>query len=325
MLIHIVKPGEYLWLIINNYGLSPVEKAIQKVFYFNGLWYLRHLYPSQHLLIPLNGLYYTVKSGDSLWVISKRFNFPLSQLTAYNNIQDPTKTYPGMVIRFPDETESIVKNPEQHTICIDPGHQALPNLETEPIGPGSSIQKAKVDYGTHGVYTNKPEYELNLEVSMKIRELLLAKGYKVLMTRETNSVNISNIERALMANNAKADMCVRIHAYGSNTSNAENGLFVMYPSPESPYNTRNLSKSYKLAQSLLTAMIISTQANSKGLVPKSDLTGFNWSTIPVALVEMGYMTNPQEDIKLSSPEYQYAIAKGIVNGIEKYLASEITS
>jgi N-acetylmuramoyl-L-alanine amidase len=60
----------------------------------------------------------------------------------------------------------------------------------------------------------------------------------------------------------------------------------------------------------------------QGLVPMTNLTGFNWSKIPVVLVEMGYMTNPQEDIKLSTPEYQYKLAQGIVTGIEKYLASE---
>jgi len=320
MLVHIVKPGEYLWAIVNYYGLQPSDKAVQKIYYFNGLWDTPYLVSGQHLLIPLFGLHYKVKAGETLWSIAKKFNFTISQLTAYNNIQDSGRIYPGMNIRFPDNTESRVKNPGDFKICIDPGHQAVPNLDREPIGPGSDIMKLKVDYGTRGIVTGKPEFELNLEVAMKVRELLEAKGYKVLMTRMTNQVNISNKERALMANDANAALCVRIHAYGSNTSSAENGLFVMHPSQNSPYtDAEKYRRSLLLAEQLLRSLIGATKAKSLGLSPQAELTGFNWSKIPVALVEMGYMTNPQEDIKLSTPEYQYRIAQGIVNGIEGYL------
>lgn len=315
MFIHVVRPGESVWSIAVSYGLKPTLKAVNKIIVENKLWRVPYIVSGQRLTIPVDGLYYTVRPGDTLWLISRKFNVPLNQLISYNNITYPYLIYPGMVIRFPKK----LIEPSKYTICIDPGHQRKPNFEKEPIAPGSEKTKIKVSAGTQGVYTGKPEYELTLEVALKIKQILELKGYNVLMTRETHDVNISNKERAEMANKAGADLCVRIHADGS-TSREVNGISVLYPAQDSP-NTdeEKYSKSKLLAELLLKNLIESTKANSRGIIPRVDITGFNWSEIPVALVEMGYMTNPEDDRKMSTPEYQYKIAEGTVDGIEDYL------
>lgn len=317
MFVHIVRPGESLWKIARSYGLYPISDSINKIYVENKLWRVPYIFPGQRLMIPVDSLYYIVRPGDNLWNISRRFNVSLSQLIAYNNISSPYLIYPGQRIKFPKG----LFDPSKYLICIDPGHQEVPNLEKEPIGPGSDIMKRKVDYGTMGVYTKKPEYVLNLEVALKVKQILELKGYNVLMTRETHDVNISNKERAELANNANVDLCVRIHAFGSE-SREDNGIFIMYPSKESPYtDSEKYEESKKLAELVLDNLIKSTKANSQGIVPKSDITGFNWSENPVILVEMGYMTNPEEDKKMSTPEYQYKLAEGIADGIEEYLLS----
>lgn len=109
-------------------------------------------------------------------------------------------------------------------IVIDPGHQSKGNYAKEPVGPGATDRKAKVSSGTQGKWTGVAEYKLNLEVSLQLRDALLAEGYNVIMIRETNEVDIANSERAAIANESNADVFIRIHANGSENQSAQGML-----------------------------------------------------------------------------------------------------
>lgn len=202
-------------------------------------------------------------------------------------------------------------------ICIDPGHQQKGNYETEPIGPGAKQKKIKVSAGTKGIITQKPEYVLVLEVSLKLKKKLEERGYQVVMVREKHDVNISNKERAEIANKAKADLFLRIHADGSKDMSTS-GMSALYPSERNPY-VANLSKeSKKISKLLMAEMALFTKAKNRGVFARDDLSGINWSKVPVTVVEMGFMTNPKEDVLLSDEEYQNKVVKGMVNAIELY-------
>ena len=88
-----------------------------------------------------------------------------------------------------------------HIIGIDPGHQSesVDMSAPEPNGPGSSEMKAKCTSGTQGTYSGVPEYQLNLEVSLQLKDELEQRGYQVVMTRTDNETAISNMERAQYA------------------------------------------------------------------------------------------------------------------------------
>lgn len=202
-------------------------------------------------------------------------------------------------------------------IAIDPGHQSKGNSATEAIGPGSTNKKAKVASGTSGVSTKVPEYKLTLEVSLKLKEALLDRGYEVVMTRDKNDVNISNKERAILANESGADICIRIHADGS-TSQSASGASALYPSTKNPYVSGLSKSSKKLASSVITKFCDKTGAKNRGTVARDDLTGTNWSTIPVIVLEMGFMSNPSEDKKMQKDSYQAMMVEGICNGIDDY-------
>lgn len=201
-------------------------------------------------------------------------------------------------------------------VGIDPGHQISANSGTEPNGPGSSVYKMKVSGGTCGVITRKPEYQLTLEIGLALEKELWNRGYQVVMTRESNEVDISNKQRALLLNKANADIAVRIHADGS-TSGAT-GATMLCPSPSNPY-VSNLSKeSKKLSDAIIEKYIAATDIKNRGVVYRDDLTGTNWSTIPVTLIELGFMTNGQEDTYMSSKSGQKAMVLGIADGIDSY-------
>lgn len=201
-------------------------------------------------------------------------------------------------------------------IGIDPGHQVAANSSTEPNGPGSSVYKMKVSGGTCGVATRKPEYQLTLEIGLALQKELWNRGYQVVMTRESNEVNISNKQRSQLLNQANADIGVRIHADGS-TSGAK-GVTMLCPSTSNPYVAKLSKSSKKLSDAILEKYIAATGLRSRGVAYRDDLTGTNWSTIPVTLIELGFMTNREEDLYMSSKSGQKAMVTGIADGIDSY-------
>jgi N-acetylmuramoyl-L-alanine amidase len=205
-------------------------------------------------------------------------------------------------------------------IAIDPGHQGKGNSDQEPIGPGASETKAKVSAGTTGVSTGIPENELTLAVSLYLRDELLARGYSVLMIRETAEVDISNAERAELANTYQAAAFVRVHANGA--SNQEvNGALTMCMTPSNPYNGSLYGDSRRLSDAVLSALCDATGALNKGVTETDTMSGINWCSVPVTIVEMGFMTNPAEDEAMATEAYRRALAKGIADGIDDYFGN----
>lgn len=100
-------------------------------------------------------------------------------------------------------------------VAIDAGHQGKGMNGKEPLGPGSETLKKMLSTGTQGVATRIPEYVLNLEVSLRLRNELISRGYGVVMIRESHSVTLSNSQRAKIANAYGADVFIRVHANGS--------------------------------------------------------------------------------------------------------------
>lgn len=225
----------------------------------------------------------------------------------------------GEVIEEKTETEvaQTLITPNNKVIVIDAGHQAKGNSSKEAIGPGSSTKKAKVTSGATGISSGKAESQINLEVSLKLRDELKSRGYTVVMTRTSQNVNISNQQRAQIGNKNKAGAVIHIHCDSLNDSSV-NGAHTIAISKNNPYIPGIYSSSSKLARNVIDSYCNVTGIRNRGVAYRDDLTGLNWSQVPSIYIELGFISNSNEDKNLTNSSFQKKCAKGIADGIDNY-------
>ncbi len=252
---------------------------------------------------PKKGISTTVKENEN---ISPSSN--VMPMNEKNNLIDDND----------ENTDNVIYVPEkQYIVCIDAGHQQNEDNSTEPIGPGANESKPKVSAGTRGTTSGVPEYELNLKIAQLLQEALEDKGYTVVMCRAQNDVNISNSERAQIANSVDADIFIRIHANGSSDSSIHGAMTICQTS-NNPFNSELYEESRLLSGVILDELVSSTGCTREYVWETDTMSGINWSCVPTTIVEVGYMTNPEEEALLLSDSYQQLIITGLVNGIDKY-------
>lgn len=204
-----------------------------------------------------------------------------------------------------------------HVVAIDAGHQAKANLDKEPIGPDAETMKAKMEESAVGTTTGIREYELTLTVAQKLEHILEEHGYRVVMLRESNDINLSNAERSIIANESGAEILLRLHANSMENSSVY-GVLAMCMTEYNPYNASLHAESYALSKKLVDQIGMMTGTKNRGVQQVDNLSAINWCEIPVSVIEMGFLSNPVEERWLESEEYQDKIVSGIVVAVDSY-------
>ncbi len=233
-----------------------------------------------------------------------------------NAVEYTGKPHGGTDIRYNGNGDKRDK-----VIVIDAGHQASPNSEQEQSGPGSSEMKDKVSGGATGVFSKQEEHALNLEVALCLRDELIQRGYSVVMIRETADVNISNKERAEIANACQADAFIRIHANAYDISEMK-GAMTICQTAENPYPdcAAHYRESRMLSEYILKAYCETTEMKKLPIREMDSYTGTNWSQVPTTILEMGFLSNASDDLNMSFDTFNPQAAKGIADGLDAYFA-----
>lgn len=168
-------------------------------------------------------------------------------------------------------------------VVLDAGHSANVARGYEPLGPGSSEQKEKDNY---------------------------------------NRTALSCAQRARIANKAKADAYLRIHANGVDSSSATGTMTICVTRGNRFASSSMYKKSYNLSKAVLNAYVKATGCRKEYIWETDSMSGNNWSKVPTTLIELGYMSNPAEDRLMQSTSYQKKMVKGMANGIKKYLLGQ---
>ena len=212
--------------------------------------------------------------------------------------------------------------PPPSTVVVDPGHDRLANAQTEPIGPGSARRKIMDGGGTRGVVTGTSEAELVLDVSLRLRALLRRAGVRVVLTRDrTAGRSLGNVARAQIANRARAALFLRVHADGS-TRSGDRGTATLVPAFRRGWTDDVYAASRRAGRLVQGEVVRALHSRDRGVVERGDLTGFNWADVPAVLVELGFMTNPDEDRLLGTPAYRQRAALGLCRGVLRSLGRQ---
>ncbi|MDP4147300.1 MAG: N-acetylmuramoyl-L-alanine amidase [Bacillota bacterium] len=271
------------------------------------------------VLILVCGGYYIYNKGEVIQARSNEVGKSATQIKSeYSKLKEKAKEQEPKDLKTNENlsTETVQATSNKKVIVIDPGHANRSNLEKEAIAPGSSDLKIKDGGGAEGIVTKTPEYKVNMQVAVRLKSILESRGYSIVMTKTEDSQSLGNIERAEVGNKANANLVVRIHADSSDDSNIR-GASMLIPAPINSNTEAIYNESKEDGKIVLDTFVEEMGVANRGLVEHSDMTGFNWSRVPVILIEMGFLSNPDEDKLLSSSTYEAKLSSSLADGISK--------
>ena len=178
-------------------------------------------------------------------------------------------------------------------ICIDAGHGG-----TDPGACNGALY----------------EKDVVLEIALHLEKLLRTAGHETFMTR-VNDVFHTPAEKALRGNNTKADYFISIHCNASIQPEAHGTETLIYE-----LNGEGGRLAKQVQKSLLEAL----KTRDRGIKERKELTVINSTRMPAILVEVAFITNPEEKAMLLDAKQRKVIAQAIFTGIQRHLGLDST-
>ncbi len=211
-----------------------------------------------------------------------------------------------------EEIEEIQIKPSR-SITIDPGHGGT--------DPGAVYEeKPEVEEGeteSEEKGTLWRETDINLAISLKVRDILEKNGVRVVMTRTTEK-DVVRKTRPELANKEQTALFLSIHTNSVEANDKANGIETWGNLETNKALSGVTDKSF--AENVQNAVIKKTKASDRGIKSSSELTVIKYSLMPSVLIEVGFITNQTERENLFNDAYRTKIAEGIAEGVLKTFA-----
>ena len=202
-----------------------------------------------------------------------------------------------LAFKLEENLSFSITSKSEYKVVIDPGH-------------------GSIDTGTS--YNDIYEKNINLNLAKKIKNNLIKANIIPIMTRTTDKLyqndrnkDIRHRPRIVKENNA--DLFISIHANNFPTSQ---------PSGSQVFYRPNSKESKQLANYIYQELVQLRTANDRKVSPGNYYV-LKKTNVPAVLIEAGFLSNPEDRIKLTDPSYQKAFAKSVTDGITKYLQSKL--
>ncbi len=207
-----------------------------------------------------------------------------------------------------------------HIVFIDPAKQIKAMSEEEGNAPGSDKKKAKMAPANIGISTGNYEYELMLDISIRLKSELERRGYVVILSRDSSTVELSNRDRAVMAAGSDAEIFIRLQA-GSASSDETFGAIGFINTKANVESEKIYDNSNRLCNLVLDHLADGTGCGNRGIAVTDGMTVLNYcNSIPAAVINVGFLSNEKDDKRLSDSDNREEMARYIADGIDEYFS-----
>lgn len=237
-------------------------------------------------------------------------------LEVVNNVYDKTGIYPTGGETIASGENRSTEDPEGTAEASD-----TMIILHHPNDPGSADPGSKglivvdaghggIDGGASSEYSD--EKDITLKIAFFLKDELEYRGYSVYMTRDDDTF-IEPIDRAKAANSKDGVLAfISIHLNSTDEGESINGVEVL---------THDRAGCEELAQFLLNSVSSAVSAKKRDVVFKTNLTVTSKTVMPAALVECGFMSNPDEALLLDREDYQVKLALGMADALDQFIDS----